>query len=144
MRPAWPVNPASRHFELARQSRKARRLFYLACLPARLLVAFAALLVGATARARVVTVMIGAAGGVIALGFCIAAISGRSHGFGGGQVWWGNYRVVHASLWSTFACLMITMGSAWAATPLFADVALALCFALYRPNDSTGAPFYST
>lgn len=121
---------------LADRSRVQRRRFYLLCLPTRLLVATAALVISATVHVRALTILMGAAGAALAAGVCVAAIVGRDRSCAGGHLWWANYRVVHAALWSTFASLMIATGSPWASVPLFVDVALTLCFALLRPNHS--------
>lgn len=106
---------------------RARR-FWLGCIPLRLAIAWAALLVSLYAPAPWRRAFAGYAA-LTALGFAyniwLAARGRKTHGGFGGRVWWGRLRYAHAALWGGCAAAL-WLGAPWAGLLLAGDVGLAI------------------
>ena len=107
-------------------SRWRMRLFFGACIPVRLLLSVAALVIGHAYPRALAVVAVYA--WVTAIGFAynlwLTMVGRKDRGGFGGSVWWRRARYVHILMWAS-AATAATARQTWAGWLLVGDVAVA-------------------
>ena len=108
-------------------SRWRMRLFFGACIPVRLLISVAALVIGHAYPRALAAVAVYA--WVTAIGFAynlwLTMVGRKERGGFGGSVWWRRARYVHILMWAS-AATAATARQTWAGWLLVGDVAVAV------------------
>lgn len=105
-------------------TRTRNLLFFLVCIPLRVGIALAA-----SVYAIDYPIASAVLGGLVAVSFMYKAITQDTIGVFGGNAWWAEMRLAHATLYAAFAGMAL-MGEPASFVPLVLDVAMGVLCAL--------------